>query len=97
MANVNCMDCMDCVDCADCEDCVNCMDCTDCRNCEDCTGLTGYEGLHIYPAKEANNPRFTEAIAVLSTVAPWVWVTNVGCRYKDGEMYVIVPKEKVHG
>ena len=44
-----------------------------------------------------NNQRFMEVIAVLSTVAPGVLVTNVGIRYVDGTMWVIVPKEKARG
>ena len=91
MANVNCTNCWNCTDCW------NCTGCTSCTDCMDCTGLTGYEVLWINPVKEADNPRFTEVIAVLSAVAPSVWVTNVGRRSVRGWVYVIVPKEKVHG
>ena len=98
MANVNCTnctnctDCVNCVDCINCTDCMNCTGCWDCADCTGCTGLTDYEGVYINPVKEANNQRFTEVIAVLSTVAPGVSVTNVGCRWSDGSMWVHVPR-----
>ena len=101
MSNVNCTvcpGCVGCVDCVNCRNCVNCTDCAGCTNCRDCTscinctGLTGYEGLWIDPVEEVNNPRFTEVIAVLSTVAPGVSVTDVGYKYPSGNMWVMVPK-----
>ena len=93
-ACTECRDCLDCLDCINCVNCTNCTDCDDCYKCTLCTGLTGYEGVYIDPAEEANNPRFMEAIAVLSTVAPSVWVTNVGIRdVKYERMWVMVPRE----
>ena len=97
MVNVNCTNCKNCTDCVNCVDCTDCVDCTscwNCVNCGNCTGLTGYEGKWIDPVEEANNPRFTEVIAVLSTVAPGVWVPNMGYRYESGAMYVTVPREE---
>ena len=102
MANANCTNCKNCTSCKNCTNCVNCYgcfnctNCTDCTNCMNCTCLTGYEGLWINLKRDAHNPRFAEAIAVLSTVAPRVWVANVGYRYEseDGNMWVHVPKEK---
>ena len=38
-----------------------------------------------------------ESVAVLSTVAPGVWVRDIGARYSDGMMTVLLPKEKVNG
>ena len=58
----------------------------------------GEMSVHVDPSEDdCEALGVAESVAVLSTVAPGVWVRDIGARYLDGTMTVLLPKEKVHG
>ena len=58
----------------------------------------GEMAIHVNPGvDDCEALGVAESVAILSTVAPGVWVRDIGARYLDGTMTVLLPKEKVHG